>query len=67
VRDAELERARRRLALGEDPEQVMERLARALTNKFMHAPTTALRSAHHGDDAILRDTVRKLFNLREHD
>jgi glutamyl-tRNA reductase len=67
VREAELERARRRLALGEDPEQVMERLARALTNKFMHAPTTALRSAHHGDDAILRDTVRKLFNLREHD
>ncbi len=67
VRDAELERARRRLALGEDPEQVMERLARALTNKFMHAPTTALRSAHHGDDEVLRDTVRKLFNLREHD
>ncbi len=67
VRDAELEHARRRLALGEDPEQVMERLARALTNKFMHAPTTALRSAHHGDDEVLRDTVRKLFNLREHD
>ncbi|MEE8511019.1 MAG: glutamyl-tRNA reductase [Acidiferrobacterales bacterium] len=67
VRDAELERARRRLALGEDPEQVMERLARALTNKLMHAPTTALRSAHHGDDEVLRDTVRKLFNLREHD
>ncbi|MEE8216259.1 MAG: glutamyl-tRNA reductase [Acidiferrobacterales bacterium] len=67
VRDAELEHARRRLALGEDPEQVMERLARALTNKLMHAPTTALRSAHHGDDEVLRDTVRKLFNLREHD
>jgi glutamyl-tRNA reductase len=67
VCEAELERARRRLALGEDPEQVMERLARALTNKFMHAPTTALRSAHHGDDATLRETVRKLFNLHEHD
>ncbi len=67
VREAELERARRRLALGADPEQVMEQLARALTNKFMHTPTTALRSAHHGDDKILRETVRRLFNLNDPD
>ncbi len=65
VRDAELERARRRLARGEDPQAVIERLARSLTNKFTHAPTAALRRSSSYDEAALPEIVRRLFNLDE--
>jgi len=64
LREQELERARRRLARGEDPQVVMARLAHALTNKLMHAPTTALRQAEHEDDTAL-EALGRLLNLRE--
>ncbi|MEK7260679.1 MAG: glutamyl-tRNA reductase, partial [Pseudomonadota bacterium] len=52
-----------KLARGEDPAKVLEQLARALTNKFTHAPTDALR---HADlDSELLDAARRLFNLNE--
>jgi glutamyl-tRNA reductase len=66
VREQELERARRRLARGEDPQVVMARLAHALTNKLMHAPTTALRQAEHEDDSAL-GSLGRLLNLPEED
>jgi glutamyl-tRNA reductase len=42
ARRLELERALRALARGEEPTQVVEELARALTNKLLHVPTEAL-------------------------
>ncbi len=42
IRQAELERARRALARGEAPDQVIEQLAHALTGKFLHGPTALL-------------------------
>ncbi len=50
LRAKELERARKRLARGEPPEAVIEQLSRALTNKFLHAPVTALHQAGNEDD-----------------
>jgi glutamyl-tRNA reductase len=47
IRHAELDRARRALARGESPEQVVEQLAHALTAKFMHGHTSLL----HGPNA----------------
>lgn len=67
VRETELERARQRLASGEDVQHVIERLAHALTNKFIHAPTLALRRADHDDEAVLSEIIRKLFNLDKQD
>lgn len=65
LRDAEVRRARRRLARGDDPQEVLEQLARALTNKFTHAPTDALKRADHdGNDALL-EAARRLFNLND--
>jgi len=61
--EAELERARRRLASGEDPQEVMARLARALANKFTHAPSDTLKKAGHDGDAQLLAAARRLFNL----
>ncbi len=65
MRDAELKRARRRLARGADPAKVLEQLARALTNKFTHAPTDALKRADHDGDGALLETARRLFNLND--
>ena len=65
VRDAEVKRAKQRLARGEDPAKVLEQLARALTNKFTHAPTDALKSADAtGNDALI-DAARRLFDLND--
>jgi glutamyl-tRNA reductase len=54
-----LARARDRLAAGEAPEAVMERLAHQLTNRLLHAPTTTLRQAAlEGDTALLAAATR---------
>lgn len=67
LRRAELERATRLLARGEDPHKVLEALSQGLTNKLIHAPTRFLNDAEgelHGDCAEL---VQRLFNLhRDH-
>jgi glutamyl-tRNA reductase len=53
LRSAELERARRALAAGESPDKVVEALARGLTNKFLHAPLSALNGAGEAERAEL--------------
>lgn len=63
MRDAELQRARQKLARGEDPAKVVEQLARALTNKFTHSPTDALKRADHDGNEELLAAARRLFNL----
>jgi glutamyl-tRNA reductase len=43
LQQAELDKALRMLEKGADPEEVLGRLARDLTNKLIHAPTAGLR------------------------
>ena len=45
LRRAELERAKKLLARGDDPAAVLEALSQSLTNKLIHGPTHALHSA----------------------
>ena len=49
IKTAELDRARRMLAKGDDADTVLEALAHALTSKFLHGPTTLLQRG--GDSA----------------
>jgi glutamyl-tRNA reductase len=49
LKSAELERARKLLARGDDPMAVLEALASGLTSKFLHGPTTLLQRP--GQDA----------------
>ncbi|AXQ28603.1 glutamyl-tRNA reductase [Solimonas sp. K1W22B-7] len=63
VRDEVLDKARRRLAAGEKPEDVMTFLADTLANKLMHAPSSALRRADAVEQALLLNAARKLFDL----
>jgi glutamyl-tRNA reductase len=63
LRAAELERARRLLVNGTPPEQVLEMLARGLTNKFLHAPTQALNQAGDSERAELVAMFEKIYQI----
>jgi glutamyl-tRNA reductase len=63
LRIAELTRARRLLAGGAAAEQVLEQLARGLTNKFLHAPTEALRQAGTAERGELLSLLHHIYQL----
>ena len=58
LRRAEVERAQKMLARGDDPAAVLEALSQALTNKLIHGPTHALNRAS-GEN---RDTLIELMS-----
>jgi len=62
----ELDRARRLLARGEAPEAVLEQLAQSLTNKFLHAPFSALHEASGQDEAARAQLVSLLSRFYSH-
>ncbi|MDH5601866.1 MAG: glutamyl-tRNA reductase [Gammaproteobacteria bacterium] len=62
-RDEQLAMAKKQLAAGKDPEQVINELARTLTNKLIHEPTAQLNQAAHSGRKELLDHARELFNL----
>jgi glutamyl-tRNA reductase len=64
-RQAELERAGKLLARGEDPAKVLEMLANGLTNKFLHHPMAALNRATGADRDALAEALGKLFPEQE--
>ena len=61
ARDQLLAKAQEQLATGEDPEHVLQRLAHQLTNRLLHAPTTALRQAALDGDTELLRAAERLF------
>ena len=65
LRAAELERARRLLANGTPPEQVLDQLSRGLTNKFLHGPTQALNTAGEAERAELLALFQRVYHLPE--
>ncbi|AKH70793.1 glutamyl-tRNA reductase [Spongiibacter sp. IMCC21906] len=67
LRDAELERALRQLAKGDTAEAVLEQLARGLTNKLLHSPTTQLKEAGAKGRTDLISWARELFQLKDSD
>ncbi|HJU71169.1 MAG TPA: glutamyl-tRNA reductase [Paucimonas sp.] len=64
MRVAELERARRLLAKGEDIDVVLEALSRGLTAKFLHGPQQALHNAQGDERARLAALLPQLFRTR---
>jgi glutamyl-tRNA reductase len=63
ARDVVLEKARRRLAAGAPPEEVMDYLAHTLTNKLLHTPTVQIRHAGAGARHELIAAARTLYEL----
>lgn len=60
-REEVLAKARRLLARGTSPEEVLAFLAHGLTNKLLHAPSANLRSAAMHGDLELLDAAQRLF------
>lgn len=65
LRDVELERAMALLAKGEEPQLVMQRLARGLTNKMMHAPTVQIKKASALGDEESLGLLQTMFDLNK--
>ena len=59
----ELAQALRVLELGKPADEVLAQLSRNLTNKFLHAPTVALRSAAEQGDLSLIEATNRLFRI----
>jgi len=63
VRDQMLEKALLQLQTGKNAEQVLAEMATKLTNKFMHAPTSAIQSAAQGGELDKIVYLRDIFNI----
>jgi glutamyl-tRNA reductase len=63
VQKEELERAHRLLSSGHNPQDVLDELARRLTNKFLHRPMTMLGEADAEERARLATLLPHLFPL----
>ena len=61
----ELERAKRALAKGESPEMVMEQLAHALTQKYLHGTLAALHQSEETERQQLLGWLPRLFPSRD--
>jgi glutamyl-tRNA reductase len=64
-RATELDRAKKRLAKGEDPAAVLEALAQGLTNKFLHHPMAAINGAQGPDRDALATALERLYPDQE--
>ena len=65
LRDAEIEKALKALERGEPAEQVLNTLARSLTNKLIHNPTIEMRRASAEGKPEVLELARDLLGLRE--
>ena len=67
LRDQAIQNARRQLAAGKNPEEVVAELGRILTQKLLHQPTVQMnRAAFEGREELL-ELARDLFNLKDND
>lgn len=63
MREALLKKSLQALALGGDPEQLLNELSYKLTNKLIHAPTRALQQAAEQEDPVALAKVKRALGL----
>jgi glutamyl-tRNA reductase len=61
AREQTLEQARRMLAAGRAPDDVLEFLAATLTNRLLHGPSAALREAAESGDTEIAAAAARLL------
>jgi len=64
IRDIEIEKSRKALQQGKDGEEVIQRLAYDLTQKFMHAPTVEMRKAGYDGRFKLLEWAKQLLQVK---
>lgn len=67
LRDAEVQKAMAALEAGTNPEQVLQQLARNLTNKLIHSPTSHLKEASANGQTQVVQLAHALFDLNPND
>lgn len=65
IRDEELQKALKSLEGGEDPQTVLNQMARLLTNKLIHAPSVQMKKASAEGREELVQLAQTLFELDE--
>ena len=65
-REAEIQRARKQLARGDNVDAVLEALTRGLTQKLLHGTLAELRGVDSRDREVLSATVSRLFLRGRH-
>ena len=65
LREAELDKALKMLKKGQDPEDVLKRLANGLVNKITHTPTAKIRQAGYDGNHAMLDAAKELFDLKD--
>ena len=65
IRDEALEKARQSLRAGRSPEEALDLLARRLTNKLTHIPSTQLKQAGINERHDLIAAARELYQLKD--
>ena len=65
LRNQVLEQARRRLAKGTDPDEVLEFVTSSLLKKILHQPSVRLRKAGEQSDQAFIDAIAELFGLKK--
>ncbi|HSN72749.1 MAG TPA: glutamyl-tRNA reductase [Steroidobacteraceae bacterium] len=65
LKEHTLDQARRMLANGRAPAEVLDFLAFTLTNRLIHTPSQRLRQAAEGGDGALIEAARELFALAD--
>jgi glutamyl-tRNA reductase len=65
LRSAELERAQRMLTSGTPPADVLDALARALTNKLLHPSLSALNAAGEAERAELIELFSRIYGFSD--
>lgn len=63
LRDAELQKVLHALETGGNPEALLQQLARNLTNKLIHTPTTVLKDASANGRTQVIQVAQELFDL----
>ncbi len=63
LRVAEVQRAAKLLAKGENPQAVLDALSQGLTKKLLHGPTRYLNQSEGEQLAGASDLIKRLFNL----
>jgi len=65
LKEQEVAKALKQLAAGQEPELVLNTMAKALTNKLMHYPTIQLRRAQKTGQTNILDIAKHLFDLEK--
>ncbi len=63
IRDQELAKALKQLSSGKDAQQVLQQLARGLTNKLIHSPSVQMKNAAAEGRSEVLELTHELFEL----